>query len=307
MKTEYIILNDDYIEHETNREHFLSDRGTISENEFSQFRQQCQILTSYTSIRSLLYTASKNGNELSEYLDPMKLYGKYCAAKPSINKVVREANRLALNFASALRTLVEISTNEIRGDQDKKAKYEAFQRDVFDNVLGYRFWIRLRNYLVHRSMLYEGCSVTAGSVVLSVSSSSLLEWHGWNAQQREDIELLDGDNCLFTMLPTIFAAFLLVGEWASIQQGEFERASSFLSDFISRRSITGELYIGKTKSSTFNSHDLLVMHYPPIYEIQNVFSIINWRQYIAENGGFAIFDSRKRLEELIPHFDGPFD
>lgn len=39
MKTEYIILNDDYIDHETNREHFLSDRGTISEDEFSQFRQ----------------------------------------------------------------------------------------------------------------------------------------------------------------------------------------------------------------------------------------------------------------------------
>lgn len=58
----------------------------------------------------------ENGNELSEYLDPMKLYGRHCEAKPSTKKVVREANRLALNFAPALRTLVEISTNGIGGD-----------------------------------------------------------------------------------------------------------------------------------------------------------------------------------------------
>ncbi len=68
----------------------------------------------------------ENGNELSEYLDPMKLYGRHCEAKPSTKKVVREANRLALNFASALRTLVEISTNGIGGDQDKKGKIMEF-------------------------------------------------------------------------------------------------------------------------------------------------------------------------------------
>ena len=33
----------------------------------------------------------ENGNELSEYLDPMKLYGRHCEAKPSTKKVVREA------------------------------------------------------------------------------------------------------------------------------------------------------------------------------------------------------------------------
>lgn len=189
---EYTVINNEYIDHGLNREHFLSDRGTICEEEFLRFRQQCHILERYTSIRSLLYTAAKNGNDLLEYLDPSELHKKYCMTKPNAKKMVREANRLALNFASALRTLVEISTNEIKDARNGKSKYEAFQSNVFDNVQGYRFWIRLRNYLIHRKMLYEGCSVTADSVILSVSSRSLLEWHGWNSKQREDIELLDG-------------------------------------------------------------------------------------------------------------------
>lgn len=224
---EYTVINNEYIDRESNREHFLSDRGTISEDEFLRFRQQCYVLERYTSIRSLLYTAAKNGNDLLKYLDPIELYKKYCITKPSSKKMVREANRLALDFASALRTLVEISTNEIKDKAAEKAGYEVFQRNVFDNVKGYRFWIRLRNYLIHRKMLYEGCSIVADSIILSVSSSSLLEWHGWNSKQREDIELLDGGNCLMTVMSTIFSAFFLIGEWAVIQQEKFEKSSIF--------------------------------------------------------------------------------
>ena len=149
---EYTVINNEYIDHGTTREHFLSDRETMSEDEFFRFRQQCHVLERYTSIRSLLYTAAKNGNDLLRYLDPLELYKKYCVTKPSAKKVVREANRLALNFASALRTLVEISTNEIKNNAAEKAKYETFQSNVFDNVQGYRFWIRLRNYLIHRKI-----------------------------------------------------------------------------------------------------------------------------------------------------------
>lgn len=304
---EYTVINNEYIDHGLNREHFLSDRGTICEEEFLRFRQQCHILERYTSIRSLLYTAAKNGNDLLEYLDPSELHKKYCMTKPNAKKMVREANRLALNFASALRTLVEISTNEIKDARNGKSKYEAFQSNVFDNVQGYRFWIRLRNYLIHRKMLYEGCSVTADSVILSVSSRSLLEWHGWNSKQREDIELLDGGNCFTTVLPAIFAAFFLIGEWAVIQQEKFEKASSFLSEFMKHYDITGELYIGIRESRAFDGGKLLKLYYPPTYEIENISSLIDWRNYIARNGEFAIFEKPETLEKLMPHFDGPFD
>lgn len=303
----YTVINNKYIDHEFNREHFLSDRGTISEEEFLRFRQQCHILERYISIRSLLYTAAKNGNDLLEYLDPIELYKKYCITKPSTKKMLREANRLALNYASALRTLVEISTNEIKDTAAEKAKFEAFQSIVFDNVQGYRFWIRLRNYLIHRKMLYEGCSVAADSIVLSVSSSSLLEWHGWNSKQREDIELLDGGNCLTTVLPTIFSAFFLIGEWAVIQQEKFEKASSFLSEFMKHYDITGELYIGIEEDGVLDGDKSLHLYYPPTYEIENISSLIDWRNYIARNGEFSVFEEPATLERLIPHFDGPFD
>lgn len=304
---EYTVINSEHIDHGPNREHFLSARGTIGEDEFLRFRQQCHILERYTSIRSLLYTAAKNGNDLFRYLDPIELYKKYCITKPSTKKMVREANRLALNFASALRTLVEISTNEIKGKAAEKAKYEAFQSNVFDNVQGYRFWIRLRNYLIHRKMLYEGCSVMADSVILSVSSRSLLEWHGWNSKQREDIELLDRGNCFTTVLPAIFAAFFLIGEWAVIQQEEFKKASSFLSGFMKHYGITGELYIAIKEDGTLDGDKSLHLYYPPTYEIQNISSLIDWRNYIARNGELSIFEKLETLERLIPHFDGPFD
>lgn len=301
----YSVINDEYINQGSNRQHFFSDRGTISEDDLRQFRLRCQILERYTSIRSLLYTAAKNGNELKSYLDSSSLYKKYHVVKPSTKKIVREGNRLALNFASAFKTLVEISTNDMKDDADELNQYKTFQSMLFDNVRGYRFWIRLRNYLVHRKMLYEGCSIADGSVILTCSASSLLEWQSWNAVQREDIGNLDGGNCLTTVLPAVFSSFLLIGEWATIQQKKFKEAASFLASFKMQYGITGELYIGNNQYADDGGG--LELYYPPCYEVKNILSLIEWREFISQNGELAIFNNPKTLEELVPCFEGPFE
>ncbi len=285
---EYVVLNDEIREKDGRRVHSFNKQGVISSAQYKEIRDELLLAEQFGKIRDLIYMQDKNGSELQKFIEPFSLFDAISTSSISSQGVLREANRLALNFASSLKTAIEISESFFKIRSQKEA-YKLRQSELFDRVPGYRFWIRLRNYLIHHRQLYSGFCIADNRAVLTCSANILLEWHGWNVVLKQEIKKMDNTNCYLTIYPAILSFHFLASEWVFLNKNRLERLSRRLTELSQQFEITGEMYF---------SLDREKLYYVPLHELRNMHALLEWRENFFEQDGFTRLQSKYVPEEL---------
>lgn len=294
---EYIVLNDEVQKKNGWRTHIFTQRGCLTRSEYEAMREGLLLAEQFGKIRDLVHMQNCNGTELQHYIEPFSLYERSQRFSISYKDVLREANRLAFNFASSLKTAVEISESFFKQENEELDEYKRCQSFLFDNVPGYRFWIRLRNYLVHHRQLYTGVFQKDSRILVTCSADDLCEWHGWNKMLRHDIGAMDGTNCYFTIYPAILSFYYLASEWVWLHQDALMSLKSQMLQLLNRFEITGEMYVSVSETN---------LYYIPFYELRNMDSFLEWRTMFYEQDGFARLRSEYVPDELKELIQNPF-
>lgn len=290
---DYFVLNDEIHEKDGRRTHELTQKGLLSCSEYKMLRKDLVLAEQFGKMRDLIYMQDRNGDNLRSYIEPFSLYEKSIELSISYSDILRESNRLAFNFASSLKTAVEISESFFFQKDERLEVYKRCQSYLFDNVPGYRFWIRLRNYLVHHRQLYTGFVIGDLRAIVTCSASTLCEWHGWNKMLRHDISSMDGTNCFLTIYPAMLSFYYLASEWVFLHQDELAALDERMLQLLDRFDISGEMYLSANKTD---------LYYVPIHELRNMDNFLEWRAMFYEQDGFARLRSEyvpSELKEII--------
>lgn len=148
----------------------------------------CFAFTSSLSIAKMaMNIALKNGQVFMYHMLPDNL-SKYRSGAEAENAVII-SNQYALNYATSLKSFIDITERQLRKTKEDKElnDYKAVQRQLYDSCLEYRFWMRMRNYVVHCGFPYTQSINTEKGLSILCSKNRLLEYNKWN-QVKQDIE-----------------------------------------------------------------------------------------------------------------------
>ncbi|MEQ2811066.1 hypothetical protein [Adlercreutzia equolifaciens] len=116
---DYFVLNDEIHEKDGRRTHELTQKGLLSCSEYKMLRKDLVLAEQFGKMRDLIYMQDRNGDNLRSYIEPFSLYEKSIELSISYSDILRESNRLAFNFASSLKTAVEISESFFLSERRK--------------------------------------------------------------------------------------------------------------------------------------------------------------------------------------------
>jgi hypothetical protein len=228
--------------------------GLVNENEFGEIEGAVTKLQELHNLRHLLLFVLWNESELLDYLQ--RQASEWCEkfkqtadlSFEDINNCMLHANRLFLNYLSAIRTYLDHSETYIKRTYGEESnEFQAFKKmagTFFDNSFGYSFFYKLRNYAQH-------CGLPIGSIEFNVKNEG--ECTGW-----EFLVLFHRDSLLskyrewgrivkpaLELKPEKFDVIALIQEETSniremsrnveqILNGRFLKAATVLSGYISR-------------------------------------------------------------------------
>lgn len=157
---------------------------------FSYFYHVCQSVEQMTL---------ESGDDLINYLTELENYtGKFTK---NYEKILTTANKLLVSYLSFLRIYVDVNGHAI--SQKSKVKFEEFKNTthiVYDTLLGYRFFSKMRNYVVHYDVPLTSisCSISNG-IQIACKRKTLLEYDGGGTVKKE-IEQMPDDINVFSYI-----------------------------------------------------------------------------------------------------------
>lgn len=103
------------------------------------------------------------------------------------------ANKLLMNYLSFLKTFIDVVSNSISKAYKKELSvFQKYDSKLYDDLFGYRFLKRLRNYAIHQEMPLKHIEVSSRSgIQIFCKKSALLEFDGWSTVKKEISTLTD--------------------------------------------------------------------------------------------------------------------
>lgn len=108
-----------------------------------------------------------------------------------INNFLISGNKLLISFLSFMKIFVDVLSHAISKEDVQKLKnFKDFNSKLYDDLFGYRFFTRMRNYVVHYDMPLTSItdSVSSG-ITMKCDRDSLLEYNGWSSVKKEIMQL----------------------------------------------------------------------------------------------------------------------
>ena len=104
-----------------------------------------------------------------------------------MDKQLTTGNKLLINFLSFIRTFFDVIKHSI--SQRSAAESDSFSElnsALYDDFFGYRFFTRMRNYVVHYSMpLTSMVNSISSGVNIYCDRDNLLQYNGWSTVRKE--------------------------------------------------------------------------------------------------------------------------
>jgi hypothetical protein len=233
-----------------NAGHHLFWRDSISEEEFHRFLNDTQFIRSFGEIRDSITICRNNGDELKRYLSSDNLNQLYTVESVHPKQMLREANRLCFNFAASFRTAIEI-IERVAGEWDDACQLEELKlssSDLFDSLFSYRFWYKVRNYIVHNKGIYTRFSSDGTETHISASCKELASWKNWSPLQREEIERFgEESDYRSTIYPAVSSLYIYSSLYAEHYEKQFAISKNAVENYIERYDIQGELLISENE------------------------------------------------------------
>lgn len=188
-------------------------KGEITQEELTTLNSAFEICSLYLSITQIKDIVVENGHIFKKYMSAENLK-ELSAQNVSPNRAILLANKAVLNYASSIKTYIDMETRILKNKASEKAlgEFTKICHTFYDKHLEYRFWANFRNYIVHYEFPYsiykehidEGCKIIC-------TKEHLLQFDNWK-HSKADIEKMgdeiDLPSLVDNMSSLIYALYL---------------------------------------------------------------------------------------------------
>jgi len=167
------------------------EKGSMSLEEVERIKSLFEFTSSYSVVKMMENVVIRNHQDYLHHMQPENL-AKYADA---LDDAVVIANQFALNYATSIQSFIDISERQLQKTKTTEKElefYRQFQHQMYDSNLEYRFWMRLRNFVVHCGFPYTEVTQNSNGIQVLCPKSHLLSSRKWNAVQK-DIENMPND------------------------------------------------------------------------------------------------------------------
>ncbi|MBR6517862.1 MAG: hypothetical protein IKT40_13600 [Bacilli bacterium] len=164
----------------------------ITLDELEMLNSAFMICSLYHSITQIKDIVIENGESFKRYMSSKNLM-ELSKNKIKPEQAIMLANKAVLNYASSIKTYIDMETRLLKKRAPKEA-YGIFNnlcRMFYDKHIEYRFWVNFRNYIVHCEFPYSiyqeeengGCKIVC-------TKERLLQFDNWK-HSKADIEKMN--------------------------------------------------------------------------------------------------------------------
>ena len=175
---------------QTEGQEFIIDKE-IPRAEYDNINKELAEASKLNAMKSVYLLFERNGKEFLTYSNSLKKLLNEPEQNEDPEKIFLEANRLLINYLSALSMFIDYGERFNKKHFGKK-KLEEFgdkTHDFYDNHISYRFIALMRNYALHYGFPLSkvSTSLLTGQSGIFATKVELLKFSGWK-HVRRDIE-----------------------------------------------------------------------------------------------------------------------
>lgn len=183
----------------------ISVKDEISREELDTLNHAFDLTGAFGSATSIKEIVVDNGIEFKKWMIPANLQSRLNRGM-SGGQLVMGANKHVLNYASSIKTFIDMTHRLLTKKQPSKVEdFEQLTHTFYDEHSTYRFWANFRNYVVHCAFPYTifQCEIDKECQVLC-KKDHLLEFNNWK-HSKQDIEKMPEDVDLTAMVDDMSA------------------------------------------------------------------------------------------------------
>lgn len=169
-------------------------RGVISRSEWDTLREAFNVVDPYMALLRAREVVRRNAQAFLNNADISNVTERYenvRLGRDSSENITIDANASIHNFAASLSTFKDVAFAWMSNSEADREKLAKSCRSLQEQCVVFGIWLKLRNYIVHRSMPYIGIASTqdAGYCV-ACKRDELIRWKNWTSGERAFIESL---------------------------------------------------------------------------------------------------------------------
>lgn len=164
----------------------ITTGSQISQQEYTQLFECFSFTGFYKICRSIKDMTLESADDIEKFLYTLQ-QSDIPIDESQADKQLTTGNKLLINFLSFIKTFFDVIKHAI--SQRSAADAESFSnlnKALYDEFLGYRFFARMRNYVVHYNMPLTIMEDTIESgAFMYCDRDQLLQYNGWSTVQKE--------------------------------------------------------------------------------------------------------------------------
>lgn len=187
--------------------YYIADKGKqedgiiiyveLSESEYKNLIEMLSILNAFRDCYSIKEMLLESENDIIYYFSTIST--KFIPPDDSvIAPYLITANKLLMDYLSFLKAFFDVVSNKISKVRKKELpEFKKYNSKLYDDLFGYRFLTRLRNYAIHREMPLKHIeSSSRNGTQITCHKSALLEYDKWSTVKNEICALTDSIDVL---------------------------------------------------------------------------------------------------------------
>ena len=188
-------------------------KDEITQEELSQLNSAFRVCSLYHSITQIKDIVIENGESFKRFMTPQNLKALR-EHNISPEKSIMLANKSALNYASSIKTFIDMEKRLLtkHSTSDAVKIFEDMQHLFYDKYVEYRFWANFRNYIVHCEFPYSIYqeSIETGCKIIC-TKEHLLRFDNWKHSKKDIQEMesqIDLPSLVDNMSGMIYAFYI---------------------------------------------------------------------------------------------------
>lgn len=177
---------------EVNGEPTISIKCEITDDELEVLNSAFSFCGIYNSITQIKDIVIENGESFKRYMSSKNLK-RVQSEKTSPKRAIMLANKAVLNYATSIKTYIDMETRLIKENLTEKIfkQFSESCHKLYDTRMEYRFWVNFRNYIIHCEFPYSVCeeSVEDGLHIIC-TKERLLRFKNWKHAEA-DIQTME--------------------------------------------------------------------------------------------------------------------
>ena len=179
-----------YVADQDNQKSEMLIFGKISQHEYSDLISMTSVLSVFRDCFSIKEMLLESKDDIIHYVNKLSsrdIPPDYSIIMPCLIS----ANKFLMDYLSFFKMFIDITSKNVK--KIHKEEFDEFQKyssKLYDDLFGYRFICRLRNYAIHRAMPLKNIEVSRQEGTrITCSKSELLQYDGWSAVKKEILAL----------------------------------------------------------------------------------------------------------------------